>query len=73
MKTLKEIQKQIQKEIKIDNYYYHLRIDYFNDKINIGYVNQYGPAQDLVIEIKTDESIDDAVAILQEKLNNIKN
>jgi hypothetical protein len=67
MKTLQEIQK----EIKIDNYYYHLRIDYFNDKINIGYVNQHGPAHGLTIQIKTGESIDDAVAILQDKLKNL--
>ena len=67
MKTLQEIQK----EIKIDNYYYHLRIDYFNDKINIGYVNQYGPAHNLTIQIKPGESIEDALAILQEKLKNL--
>ena len=69
---MKNLEK-LQKEIKIDNYYYHLRIDYFNDKINIGYWNQHGPAHGLTIEIETGESIDDAVAILQEKLNNIKN
>jgi hypothetical protein len=59
------------KEIKINNYNYHLRIDFFNDKINIGYWNQHGPAHGLTIQIKPGESIEDALAILQDKIKNL--
>jgi hypothetical protein len=67
---MKNLEK-LPKVIKINDYSYHLRTDHFNDITNIGYWNQHGPAHGLTIQIKAGESIDDAVAILQDKLKNL--
>ena len=43
------ILKQLPKQIKVGNYDYNLRIDFFDDKIIAGYWNQFGPNNELTI------------------------
>ena len=37
------------REIKVGNYDYNLRIDFFDDKVIAGYWNQFGPNNELTI------------------------
>jgi len=37
------------RQIKVGNYDYNLRIDFFDDKVIAGYWNQFGPNNDLTI------------------------
>jgi hypothetical protein len=47
--SIQEILKQLPKQIKVGNYDYNLRIDFFDDKVIAGYQNQFGPNNELTI------------------------
>jgi hypothetical protein len=47
--SIQEILKQLPKQIKVGNYDYNLRIDFFDNKVIAGYQNQFGPNNELTI------------------------
>jgi hypothetical protein len=47
--SIQEILKQLPKQIKVGNYDYNLRIDFFDDKVIAGYRNQFEPNRELTV------------------------
>jgi len=52
------------KQIKVGNYDYNLRIDFFDDKIIAGYWNQFGPNNELTITQEKNETLSELLSRL---------
>jgi len=52
------------KQIKVGNYDYNLRIDFFDDKIIAGYWNRFGPNKDLTITQEKNETLSELLSRL---------
>jgi hypothetical protein len=52
------------KQIKVGNYDYNLRIDFFDDKIIAGFWNRFGPNKDLTITQEKNETLNELLSRL---------